>query len=387
MSAAEGTLEDALRPLSHAPGLHFFGYYGIDPWDEAGARHLALEIDDDRAMPQPGDRARVGWIRRTDGRFEARTTTTTFNLQQGAMLHWLDDGSFSVNDLDAEGRPITRILDPTDGTERRLEAALAALSPRGDEGIGLDYARMRHCRRVVGYATPLLESAVVDQPSDDGLWHIDLASGAAELLLPIAEVAARCNPPPGARVWFNHACYAPDGEHLLFFCRFRAPSAPGFTTSVWTLRRDGGDLRPLTPPGVRASHYWWLDQRRVLLSTDLTGVMGFHLIDRETGAAERFGHGRLPADGHPCLSRDGRWLLGDTYPEGPERLARLWLYDLREERFTTVARLPHPDRYRGDLRCDLHPRWHPDGRHATIDSVHTGSRQIHLVDLAASMAR
>ena len=38
--------------------------------------------------------------------------------------------------------------------------------------------------------------------------------------------------------------------------------------------------------------------------------------------------------------------------------------------------------FRGEIRCDLHPRWTPDGRGLTIDTVPVGDRQIHLIDVS-----
>ena len=38
--------------------------------------------------------------------------------------------------------------------------------------------------------------------------------------------------------------------------------------------------------------------------------------------------------------------------------------------------------FTGDVRCDLHPRWHPDGALLTVDAVPAGDRQIYLLDVA-----
>ncbi len=37
---------------------------------------------------------------------------------------------------------------------------------------------------------------------------------------------------------------------------------------------------------------------------------------------------------------------------------------------------------RGDWRCDLHPRWNRSGTQVSFDSVHTGDRQVYVVDLS-----
>jgi Tol biopolymer transport system component len=39
----------------------------------------------------------------------------------------------------------------------------------------------------------------------------------------------------------------------------------------------------------------------------------------------------------------------------------------------------HPNVY---SRCDLHPRWRPDGRMLGFNSVHEGSRQVYVIDIA-----
>jgi Tol biopolymer transport system component len=39
------------------------------------------------------------------------------------------------------------------------------------------------------------------------------------------------------------------------------------------------------------------------------------------------------------------------------------------------------DKSNVDLRCDLHPRWMPDGQSITFDSIHEGYRGIYWMDL------
>jgi putative transposase len=38
-------------------------------------------------------------------------------------------------------------------------------------------------------------------------------------------------------------------------------------------------------------------------------------------------------------------------------------------------------------RCDLHPRWSPDGRQVCIDSAHEGERQMYIVDVSELVDR
>lgn len=42
-----------------------------------------------------------------------------------------------------------------------------------------------------------------------------------------------------------------------------------------------------------------------------------------------------------------------------------------------------PKEYNGEWRCDLHPRFSPNGRKVAIDSAHGGDgRQLYLIDIS-----
>jgi hypothetical protein len=190
------------RALTHGPRHHFFGYYGISPWNASETLYACLESDFHERMPQPGERATVGVVDLATGRFEPVATTAAWNLQQGAMLHWLPPGgptspdsatTLVFNDLDADAgcfRPV--VLDVAGGRRRTVPApvGIGAVSPDGRYALGLDYARLHHQRPVVGYAGAHDRSEGVRCPDDDGVWRIDLLTGETTLLLSHAAALA-----------------------------------------------------------------------------------------------------------------------------------------------------------------------------------------------------
>lgn len=383
-----------IQRLSFGAKHHFFGYYGINPWDSALRYHLALETDFHTHHPLPEDVASVGLVDRDTHQFTPYAKTSAFNLQQGSMMHWIGnivtdgsegvDAEFTFNDWEDDAL-VSRALNPTTRVVRTIQGAIAAVSPTARQAIGLNYERMAYCRTVVGYATNSKSSHIEAQPEEDGLYQLNLEDGSAKLVLSIADVirASADKRMIGGRTWFNHVLFNTDGTRLLFFCRVRRET--GFYTSLWTVNPDGSDLEMQIPFGYRVSHFDWRTPTRILVSSDIVDEMGF--VEFTDGARDftPIGRGVLPNDGHASFSPDRQWLLCDTYPRGPERLAQLLVYNIAENRKIVLGAFHHEGQFTGDVRCDLHPRWAPDGKTVTFDSVHEGDRQIYLVDLSSSL--
>src|SRR5688572_27000387 len=98
-------------PLTRGPKHHFFGYYGISPCGATDRLYACLESDFHERMPLPAERATIGVVPLPSepgdepGAFQPLTTTAAWNLQQGAMVHWIpsEPGMTLVfNDLDAD---------------------------------------------------------------------------------------------------------------------------------------------------------------------------------------------------------------------------------------------------------------------------------------------
>lgn len=156
--------------------------------------------------------------------------------------------------------------------------------------------------------------------------------------------------------------------------------AEGKFSRLYTASPDGSEVFLLADDRM-VSHYCWRDASHLLAWARKVpyGDHYFLFTDR-TPQVEIIGAGVLDAqgDGHPSFSPDRRWLVTDTYP-GRDRKSSLILYDIREGMVHVVGRFFSPWRFNGPDRCDLHPRWSPDGNWVAIDSVHTGRRGLYLI--------
>jgi hypothetical protein len=310
------------------------------------------------------------------------------------MLHWLPtapETHLIFNDLDERAacfRPV--ILDVASGERRTVPSpiGIGAVHPAGGAALGLDYARLYTQRPVVGYAGGQDRTAGVLAPDDDGVWRIDLQTGQTDLLLSHARAVA-CAPPPALGrqkpLFFNHTLYNPDGSRFLCFLRYFNETGT-LDSAVYTAGQDGAGLRCIVPWGQRVSHFDWLDPQTAMVTANHPTRPGrqYVLIRDLPGegweARRQLGEGVLVTEGHPSFSPDRQWFVFDSGPDA-ERLQTLRLYDMRGDRIVVLGHYYAAPQIKGDWRCDLHPRWNRSGTQVSFDSVHTGERQVYVVDL------
>jgi hypothetical protein len=91
----------------------------------------------------------------------------------------------------------------------------------------------------------------------------------------------------------------------------------------------------------------------------------------------------MPSNGHntylPAPYDD--WILNDTYPSRGASRQTVYLYHVPSDRRVDLGHFPSPPAYRGEWRCDTHPRRSEDGLTVCVDSPHQGGRQLHLLDI------
>ena len=390
-------MKATFRALTAGPRHHFFGYYGICPWNASGSHLLALESDSQDHMPAPDEAARVGLVDAVTGAFHVIAETRAWNLQQGAMLHWspLDpEGQIVFNDRGDDGEIVSVLLDTASGHRKVLPRPVNALAHTRPLALSLSYGRLGRMRKVVGYAGVVDDHADDPHPAEDGVFSMDLRAGETRLIVSIERVyrlLADRHPELARRhMWFNHLVINRSDSRFLFLARTWLPEGV-LETGMFTANLDGSDLRETIPYGWSVSHFDWRDSRQIVATCRYGGAARQHILLTDGAADYRaIGEGLLRGDGHCSFSPDGQWLLTDqSDPEALERslailhLAsgrgwRLGRFSMGEERF-----------YTGDLRCDLHPRWNRQGMGSEGDAVcfdaldaRDGTRQLHVGRLA-----
>ena len=393
--AADFPVYSAPRAITSGPKDHLFAsYYAIDAWSADNRYVTVLETEVKGRLATEMDVATLGVVDLKDNnRFIPLTDTRCWNFQEATMAHWLGsapDTTFIYNDL-VDGKFVSVVFNMRTKEKRIVPYPVSAVSPDGKEAVCINYARLRLTRPDYGYGGNGQNArAEVTWPEDDGLFLVNLETGAAKLLVTTASVRDRMPQvkDPKALAYFCHTVFSRDGKKIFWLARTVENLTSQKTVRQWqttsfTCNRDGSDVRRCFPDGWGGSHFNWLDGERLMVTAKYNDAVYSHVLFT-VGKSDyvRLGRGVLDFDGHGVFSCDGRWMATDTYPDKLNE-RKLMVLRMADQAVLPLGAFFVPEVYREQYsRCDLHPRWRPDGKMLGFNSVHEGSRQVYVIDVA-----
>lgn len=385
-----------VEKLTQGIGYHWFGYYDKLQVDPTGRYALGMKVNFEGRSPVATDTLEIGMVDLKDNnKWMKLGNSTAWGWQQGCMLQWLPGSKSEVVWNDREGDSfICRIYDIKTKELRTLPKAIYTLSPNGSFALGTEFNRIQDLRPGYGYAGIPDSYAKVKVPEAIGIYKMDLETGENELIISISDIAAI--PKDGETLenywhYFNHLLIAPDNKRFVFLHRWRdakpnrdGGAGNGFFTRMFSANIDGTDSYLLDPSG-KTSHFIWNGNDAICAWTKpYEHPWGFYILHDKSDTIEPIGEGVMTVNGHNTYvpNTNNQWILNDTYPDKEERKQELYLYHVPTDTKVTLGKFLSPERYKGEWRCDLHPRIDPDGTKVFFDSTHEGDgRQLYRIDI------
>ena len=310
--------------------------------------------------------------------------TSVYNWQQGARAHWLDDDAFIFNDFDAPSqRYISRVFSMQEMREVKRYDFPVQDSFRNDYFLSINYRRIQALRPDYGYRNmPGLGERAMSDLKQDGIWKINQQTGASSLLYSIAEVCEvdfqSCF--NTARHKINHVMISPDGDRCIFLHRYFLGKRK--FDRLFLAGSHKQELKMLANYDM-VSHCFWINDHSVIsFMRGPSGHDGYYVLDVDDGSISPYFDGKLDSmgDGHPHVHED--WFITDTYPD-KSRMQHLLKASLATGDVQEIGQFFQPFEFRGETRCDLHPRISPDGSKVFFDSVFNGKRKLYVLQLHA----
>jgi hypothetical protein len=377
-----------VRQLTSGPAHHFYGYIGHvgnSPYSADGRYLIALRTTFQDRMPGPQDAADIILLDAQQKYAETKLDETRgWNPQQGAMMYWNPEQpsrQFFFNDRDQKtGKVFTALYDIVDRKrvkEFRFDATPAANGGVKQDGgmfAAINYARMARLRPVTGYPGAWDWTEGINHPQDDGLFVVDVKSGARKLIVSFRQMRdalIKKYPQLDDRALFlNHTLWNREGDRIFFFVRADF-NGPGRVNIPMTVKPDGSEL--VEQRIFIGGHPEWDFKSRMIGRVEDKLVL-YDALKQELvgtfGGPETF---RDP-EGDTALSRDGRWIVNGA-PTGATM--HYTIMRLPDRAFIKTEDFSRAGYTGGDLRIDPAPCWNRAGdRFAFPALAKDGTRQM-----------
>ena len=400
----------------------WFGYYNYDVLSNDDTKMLCGRCNFDARSIKADDKLELGYYDLTTGTWNRISETDSFNWQQGSMLQWLpgNDNKLVYN-VTNDNHFGSVIQDIVTGDKRLFNYPIYCVTPDGKKAITLNYERSYWCR-AYHYQTVINKDYDVRVADDDGVFSLDFSNNTITRIIDINDVIALDKQADfdKARHWLEHIMISPSGTRFVFLHRFSYGSA--YETRICIADIDGNNLQLVD--GWKKNFWshigWRTDDSFVVYSVKRNSFQAsyakgvqkaksnkslmtivnkavhtiipkalkdflkpkekgyelFQLINGRFEMVEFYQGELLNIDGHPSFTKDGRYMITDSYPD-KNGFQRLIIYDTETKKGVQVALFEAP--LSGNpASCDLHPKLSSDNMFIAVDTACNGKHQMML---------
>lgn len=366
------TQELDLQSVSNFP-MSYFGYYNVSPENHKGqVLYCVPSVNGNVTL----------YYRDNDGEHPIGETAA-HNLQQGCMSQWgyTNPNRAYYNRYNQSTNSYEGAVYDVDACKEidSLPMPIYALSKQEDYALSLNFDRLAVMRPDYGYFC----HKNIELPSNDidGIWHIDIATKEVKLIITLQQLIdlKPAETMVGASHKVNHIDISPDGKRFMFLHRWVGPK--GRYMRLITANADGSDMYILNGDKM-TSHSYWVDNNRIVSFCHTPETGDAYVMFEDKTDKRKLLSSKLPvSDGHPSTIINGEWMITDSYP-GHDAMSRLYLYNIKTDKFICLGRFYQPLKYKGSGRIDLHPKWNMQGTKVYFESGHNGKRQLYRIDLS-----
>jgi len=378
---------------------------------------LAHRIPFEKRLPMPTNEVEIGYFDLRDSTWHGLTKSIAFNWQQGSMLQWLGpdfNDRFIFNDAETN-HFVSRIYTVSTGEKKTVPYPVYAVDPQGKFSISLNFERC-FWTRAYSYTTISNDYWNCNVPQEDGVFKINLETGERTRIIAISDIASN---QVQYSHWFEHIMLNPDASRFVVYHRY-GKGKESFDTLAYTADMEGKNIWRHPTSGV--THWGWRNPKEyVVFSGNSTGIgksysqamdkkrgllmqvavwfyrnmvkpfissravgkittNSFYERSRDqSGIIEKWNRGWLGQDGHPSFTKDGRFMLSDTYSDDND-FRYLYIHDTQEKKDYLLAKI-YSTINLAVWRADLHPRFSPDEKRVVVDSSPDGHHQIIVFDV------
>lgn len=298
-------------------------------------------------------------------KFTVVEAVTSFNLQQGAKLNWINENCFIYNHsfegtLQAVICTINNGVDNLHVTKKVLSEPYNEVFSKGY--LSISYSNLAYYGSEYGYE--------VNKFFQEPYIKYVTFEGTSEFILKPKDIIKHRHSEEANHV-FNHLLPNKLGDKFIFIERFTVKGKRHDRLYLVSNCEDRFEVSILIKSGM-VSHLTWTEDNNIFgyIRGD-NGVEGYYKISLK---GEKKLITAKYTDGHPVFF-DENTVITDTYPDF-FRKQSLYKLDINSLKASTLYSNFIPNAFQEEKRCDFHPKYSSEDKFIYFDNILNGKRQL-----------
>jgi len=345
----EYTSKFEITKITDSSGHIFFGYYDKFPlnWNQniLLAHRYKGDVSLDNSLP-----VEIGFYDFANKKFIKKCSSLAWSWQLGSRLMWINDNEFIYNDFSSEKkRYVSRVFSLEEDTlVKEYDFPIFDISKNCKLIASTSFFEIRKYRPGYGY----------QHYEKDSVKSIEVREFDSEKIIKIITKSDLASFLPSKKLnlikgsFFNHLRFSPNGKRLYFvYCHALDNKHKIEQPFVYDFNNDKLEL--VTKNSI--THEEWISDDELLLYSSCEGEGFKYCIFDIPNLNQKIVKtlSSLP-DGHPTYDKGN--IICDSYPNRFGYQAIYFSEDFNKQRLVKIASFHSPIKYRGEIRCDLHPR-------------------------------
>lgn len=413
----------------------WFGYYNYDTLNYNQTKMLCNRAKFDGIKPDKNLSIDLGYYDLISGKWHYIDTTDTWNWQQGALLQWIPNSNNEdcvVYNCSRNGHCCARKYNLVTGVYDNIDWSIYGVTQNGSKSISLEMERSYFCRAYHYMSVENLqwEGRIVDA---DGIFEVDLTNNTRKRIISIHDIINldfrqdfdKC------KHWVEHIMISPSGKRICFLHRFSPlDNVLKYQTRLCVADLDGKNLEVISGwETYQWSHFAWKSDDEFVIYTQtpykythrgslkelifrspwrisaIAVSLFYAATSRLPYQISKLVHGKrhhyqyysydiknsrfelngcyennmLNIDGHPSFTKDGRYMITDSYPDN-KQMQRLIIFDTLTKKSIVLAKF-FANYHKNPASCDLHPKLSINNNYLVVDSAYDSKHHMFMFKL------
>ena len=304
--------------------------------------------------------------------------TSAWSWQLGSNLQWHPKKNIVFFNQKNNGKYITKKIDLNSNQIKKLNFSIYNMNLKGNKFLIADFIKIGKLRR--GYGFESKETRKIPNLKKSELIMIN-EKGKRFFLHSFDETKKKSI----LGCYINHQTFSPNGEKIAYFYSIlKKGNQRQIFFYYYCLKKKKNYLIELSRSNL-ISHYCWKNNNEILFTMKIMKKKFTYILYNINSNNFRYVNCGLSNDGHPMFNpRNNDLFVSDTYPN-LMGFQKLFIYSLKRKKIIWKRYIYSPYKFKGIIRCDLHPRWSNDGKKIIIDFVKNGNRNVGIFDIKCNL--